>query len=48
LKRALAYVGRLSISSTFGKIGFQLHLQGVMTIQMVDLVMIKHVIPMFS
>jgi hypothetical protein len=47
-KRPLHNVGRSSTSSTFGKIDFQSHLQCLMAIQMMDLVIIKHVIPMFS
>ncbi len=37
-----------STSFTFGKIDIQSHLPGLITIQIVDLIMIKHVTPMFS
>jgi hypothetical protein len=38
----------LSTSSTFDKIDLQSHLQGLMEIQTLDLIMIKHVASMFS
>jgi hypothetical protein len=47
-KGPLHNVGQSLTSSTFGKINLQSHLQGLMAIQMVDLIMIKHVTPMFS
>jgi hypothetical protein len=47
-ERPLHNVGWLLISSTSSKIDFLSHLQGLVVIQMVDLIMWKHVIPMFS
>jgi hypothetical protein len=44
----LNIINRSSTSSISNKINFQLDVQGLMAIQMVDLVMIKHVALMFS
>jgi hypothetical protein len=47
-EKFLHNVGWSSTSSINGKIDVQPHLQGSMVMKMVDFIMIRHVVPMFS
>jgi hypothetical protein len=47
-EKLLHNVSWSSTSSINGKIDVQSHLQGSMVMKMVDFIMIRHVVPMFS
>jgi hypothetical protein len=48
LKKAFHNVNELSTSSINGKIDLSLHLQGLMIMIMINLIILKHVILMFT